>query len=50
MLKDSIKNYWSSENQKKLKLQQESINLTYSWNLRSIEWKNLFNEARKQKN
>ena len=50
VLKDSIKNYWSSENQKKLKLQQESINLTYSWNLRSIEWKNLFNEARKQKN
>ena len=50
VLKNSIKNYWSEENQKKLKLQQESINLTYSWNTRSIEWKNLFNEVRKLKN
>jgi len=50
VLKNSIKNYWSEENQKKLKLQRESINLTYSWNTRSIEWKNLFNEVRKLKN
>ena len=49
VLKNSIKNYWSEENQKKLKLQQESINLTYSWNARSIEWKNFFNEVRKLK-
>ena len=49
VLTKSIKNYWSEENQKKLKLQHESINLTYSWNSRSVEWKNLFDEARKLK-
>ena len=49
ILKNSIKNYWSEENQKKLKLQHDTINLTYSWNSRSIEWKNLFDEARKLK-
>jgi UDP-glucose:(glucosyl)LPS alpha-1,2-glucosyltransferase len=49
ILTNSIKNYWSEENQKKLKLQHESINLTYSWNSRSVEWKNLFDEARKLK-
>jgi len=49
VLTNSIKNYWSEENQKKLKLQHESINLTYSWNSRSVEWKNLFDEARKLK-
>ena len=48
-LSNSIKNYWSDENQKKLKLQSETINSTYSWNVRSIEWENLFNEARKLK-
>ena len=46
----SIKNYWSKENQKKLKLQYETINATYSWDVRSIEWKNFFEEARKLKN
>ena len=46
ILLNSIKNYWSKENQKKLQLQRESINSTYSWNIRSIEWKNFFDEAR----
>ena len=48
-LLQSIKNFWSEENQKKLKLQHETINSTYSWNVRSVEWKNFFNEARKLK-
>ena len=43
----SIKNYWSDENQKKLKLQAEVINMTYSWDVRSVEWKNFFDEARR---
>ena len=34
----SIENYWSKENQMKLKLQRETINLTYSWNTRAKEW------------
>ncbi len=46
-LVETVKNYWSEENQKKLKLQHEVINSTYSWNVRSIEWKNFFNEIRK---
>ena len=41
-----IKNYWSDGNQNKLKLQREAINATYSWDIRSVEWKNFFNEAR----
>ena len=45
-LSSSIKNYWSDENQNKLKLQREAINATYSWDVRSIEWKNFFNETR----
>ena len=49
VLSNSIKNYWSDENQNKLKLQRETINATYSWNVRSIEWKNFFNEVRKLK-
>ena len=49
VLLNSIKNYWSVENQKKLKLQYETINATYSWKVRSNEWKNFFNEARKTK-
>ena len=48
-LLNSIKNYWSDENQNKLKLQRETINATYSWDVRSVEWKNFFNEARKLK-
>ena len=49
VLSNSIKNYWSDENQNKLKLQREAINATYSWDVRSIEWKNFFNEARELK-
>ena len=49
VLKLSIENFWSSENQKKLKLQYETINATYSWNVRAVEWKNFFDEARKAK-
>ena len=45
----SINNYWSEENQKKLKLQYETINATYSWNVRSEEWKDFFDECRKIK-
>jgi len=46
VLLKSIKNYWSSENQNKMKMQSESINATYSWDVRSVEWKNFFNEIR----
>ncbi len=49
-IKNSIKNFWSAENQSKLKLQYETINATYTWNVRSLEWKNFFNDARKNKN
>ena len=36
----------SDKNQKKLRLQRESINSTYSWEVRSDEWNNFFEEAR----
>ena len=49
VLLNSIKNFWSDENQNKLKLQSKTINATYSWNVRSVEWKNFFDEARKLK-
>ena len=49
-LLESIKNFWSDKTQKKLKLQRETINSTYSWDIRAAEWKNFFNEARKLKN
>ena len=49
VLSSSIKNYWSDGNQNKLKLQRETINATYSWDIRSVEWKNFFNEARELK-
>ena len=49
VLLNSIENYWSDENQNKLKLQRETINTTYSWDVRSMEWKNFFNEARELK-
>ena len=45
-LLDSIKNFWSAKNQKKLKLQRETINNLYSWEVRTIEWKNFFDIAR----
>ena len=47
VLINSIENYWSEENQKKLKLQSETINVTYSWEKRSSEWKNFFEEIKK---
>ena len=49
VLLNSIKNFWSDKNQDKLKLQSKSTNATYSWNARSVEWKNFFDEARKLK-
>ena len=49
VLLNSIKNFWSDERQNKLKLQRETINTTYSWDVRSIEWKNFFNKARELK-
>ncbi len=49
-LLNSIKNFWSEENQKKLKLQSQTINETYSWDVRSVEWKNFFDKIRKLKN
>ena len=49
VLLNSIKNYWSGENQNKLKLQRETINATYSWKVRSLEWINFFNEVRELK-
>ena len=47
VLTNSINNYWSDENQNNLKLQREVINSKYSWDLRSREWINFFNEIRK---
>ena len=43
---ESIENYWSEENQKKLKLQRETFNLTYSWNVRSKEWINFLKSVK----
>ena len=34
--------FWSTENQKKLKLQHQTINILYSWDARSSEWKQFF--------
>ena len=49
ILLNRIQNFWSEENQKKLQLQRDTINSTYSWETRSIEWKNFFDEARNSK-
>ena len=46
-LLESINNFWSDTTQKKLKLQREKINKTYSWDVRSVEWKNFLSEAKK---
>ena len=46
-LLESINNFWSDTSQKKLKLQRENINETYSWDVRSVEWKNFLSEAKK---
>ena len=48
-LLNSIQNFWSEENQKKLKLQHEIINATYSWETRAKEWNQFFDEVRKLK-
>ena len=48
-LEKSIKNFWSKENQEKLNLQQQIVNKHYSWDARSAEWKNFFDEARSSK-
>ena len=48
-LENSVKNFWSKENQKKIRFQQEVINLTYSWNARSQEWIYFLDEARRLK-
>ena len=48
-LLDSIKNFWSDKTQTKLKLQRDKINSTYSWEVRSSEWKNFFDKARQLK-
>jgi len=45
-LLNSIKNYWSNQNQDKLLLQYKTINSTYSWEVRSKEWKNFLDKAR----
>jgi len=45
-LLDSIKNFWSTATQKKLKLQREKINDVYSWKVRSVEWKNFLDKIR----
>ena len=49
LLYSSIKNFWSSKNQEKLKLQRDTMNMTYSWKVRSIEWKNFFDKVRELK-
>ncbi len=49
ILLNAIKNFWSDKNQNKLKLQRESINSTYSWETRSLEWIKFFDEARSLK-
>ncbi len=46
VLLKSIENYWSNENQNKLELQRKTINSTYSWDMRAVEWKNFFNDIR----
>ena len=48
-LLESIKNFRSTSTQEKLKLQREKINVSYSWNVRSVEWKNFLNKARELK-
>ena len=37
-LEESIQNFWSEENQKKLDKQKEEINKLYSWDVRKNEW------------
>jgi glycosyltransferase involved in cell wall biosynthesis len=46
-LAQSIDNYWSRENQELLKLQQDTINRTYSWEVRAKEWIDFLNNIKK---
>ena len=39
-LEESIKSFWSDENQKKLDKQKKEINKLYSWDIRKNEWIN----------
>tara|TARA_B110000003_G_scaffold124495_1_gene126791 strand:+ start:497 stop:1477 length:981 start_codon:yes stop_codon:yes gene_type:complete len=48
-LENSIKNFWSDKNQKKINLQREATNIAYSWKNRSEEWEKFFNMARQIK-
>ncbi len=45
-LKDKIENFWSDENQKKLKLQADTINYLYSWDFRKKEWTAFLNKLK----
>ena len=45
-LLSNIENYWMESNQKKLQLQRDSINATYSWDVRAIEWKKFLSEIK----
>ena len=47
ILSERIKKFWSDENQSRLQKQSEEINSTYSWDVRSDEWKNFFNKIKK---
>ncbi len=46
-LEESIKNYWSSENQKNLQLQVKTINSIFSWDTRAKEWEKFLDDVRK---
>jgi len=48
-LENSIKNFWSDKNQKKIDLQRQATNIAYSWKNRSEEWEKFFNMARRIK-
>ena len=49
VLKNSIENFWSPSNQKKLLIQKEAINMIYNWKVRANEWKKFFEDARNLK-
>ena len=46
VLLNNIENYWTESNQKKLKLQRDTINATYSWDVRAIEWRTFLDEIK----
>jgi len=43
---DSINNFWSEDNQQKLKKQREKINQIYSWETRKVEWINFLKKIK----